>query len=99
MVIKQSVSTVCRVHIVAEEKRCFSLTENEVVIVLDESIFIAQHCPNSELAKRVTLASGTYHVQWSARCMIETKDFSITAALMPVGHHTVQGWKIPRGAT
>ena len=98
VITQQAVAAACHVLVVEEEKRAFSLLENEVVVVLGRTTLIAQVCPNSELPQRATLARGTHRIQWKPGCRLETKDFSITAALMPVGHRTVKGWHIPHGA-
>ncbi|MCP3891556.1 MAG: hypothetical protein GY702_22225, partial [Desulfobulbaceae bacterium] len=72
--------------------------ENEVVLVVDKPTLISQLCSTSGQPNRADLVRGTYRIQWEPGCRLETKDFSINAALMPVGHRTVKSWHVPSGA-
>lgn len=98
VVTQQAVATVCNVLTVSEEQRCFSLAENELVVVLGNRSTISQVCPNEERPLRTNVERGTYRIQWQPGCRLETPSFHITAALMPIGHRLVAGWYVPQGA-
>ena len=96
--MQQDVAAACLVQRVEEEQRVFHLTENEVVTMFNEPTLITEHCPSSDQPQRATQARGTYRIKWKAGCRLQTPDFSITAAVMPVGHRTVIDWHVPNGA-
>ena len=84
---------------VEEERRYFSLHENEIVAVLGQPTDLAQVCPQSEHPIRTTINRGTHRITWEAGCTLETHDFSLSAASMPVGQRKVSGWQIFQDAT
>lgn len=97
-VVKQlGVMDVCNVLLVEEERRYFSMMENEIVAVLGKSTPFAQICPKAERPLTTQLPRGTHRITWTGGCTLETHDFSISTATMPMGHRKVDGWQIYRG--
>lgn len=92
------VAAVCNALRVEEEKRYFSLNENEIIAVFHGPTDIAEVCPDDPGPRRATLARGTHRIQWGAGCRLDTTLFSIAAAQMPVGYRQVESWHIPKGA-
>ena len=95
VVTQQHLAPVCNVIQVQQEKKIFSLSENELVILVKNSTTFSQLCPNEEQRMQLSLPRGTHWVKWKAGCSLETASFSITAAQMPIGHRVVRNWHTP----
>lgn len=98
VITQQDVTDVCLLRRVEGERRPYHLAENELVVLFGETTLITEQCPSSDERQRVSLTRGTYRIQWRAGCRLQTPEFTITAAQMPVGHRTVNSWHIPSGA-